>query len=278
MKRKFVIALLTVAMITATACGAKEQMSETPSPTEPVAEETAEPEAEPSEVSIETTQPIEEDEGDEESVSGNDTGDVEVGTSTIGELNLEEFEADEAKDHKFGDIGYVAQNRDFRSTTGLNSESTEDVWEWLTEDGLLNQDKAGDLWEYGVTGYTGRWAYPTLLESEATEDLYLYDWTDVYASYIADEGEDNYAVLFMTGYDMFNTYIDPDSESEFTFVKFKTLNVNGEDIEVYSVENIENSITYMYKLGGFTVVVEFADDENFKSEDLLLEVMNDIVL
>ncbi len=134
-------------------------------------------------------------------------------------MDIEEFESDENIDHKFGDIGYVAKYRDLRSTTGRNSESTDDVWQYLNEDGTLKTDVSDGLWEYGVNSYTGRWAYPTITKSDATEDLYLYDWTDTFCSYIEDINESNDAVLMCTGYDMFNYYTDNESEAEYTFEK-----------------------------------------------------------
>lgn len=204
---------------------------------------------------------------------------LEVGTAVTSELDTDAFESDEAKDHQFGDIGYVAQYRDIRSTTGLNSESTDDVWEYLTEDGVIDTENPDELWEYGVDTYTGRWAYPTVLESELTKDFYLYDWSDLFCSYIADEGENNYAILMCTGYDTFNSYTDENAGNEYTFTMFKTFSVNGEDIDVYSVSGGENSITYLYRLGGFSVIVEFiGDNEEVYDESLLVEVMNDIIL
>lgn len=200
---------------------------------------------------------------------------VEVSTLSTGELDFDAFQADEEKDHQFGDIGYVAQYRDIRETTGLRSESTEDVWKYLTEDGVVDVENIDDLWEYGASSYTGRWAYPTLLESEATKDLFLYDWTDSYVTYIADEGENNNAVLICTGYDVFNSYTSLESDTEYTFEEFKTFNINGDDIDVYKVSGAEDSITYLYKYGGFSIVLEFVG-EDILNEDLLFEVMNDI--
>lgn len=241
-------------------CGSKEKSSDespTPSPTESVEEVTEE---------VVVAEPV-----DDVVVE------PEVATLVTSEIDLDAFEEDEAKDHHFGDIGYVAQYRDIRETTGKNSDATADVWGYLTYDGLVDTENMDELWEYGVTSYTGRWAYPTLLESEATKDLYLYDWTDSFCSYIADEGETKNAILICTGFDVFNMYTSGAEDVEYKFEPYRTFDVNGQEIEVYSVSDNESSITYLYKLGGFTVVIEFMDDEN-AGDDLLLEFMEDIVL
>lgn len=267
------IAALTV--ISVAGCGTKETET-APDDTSDVVESVSEVGS----TSDESDEPVEEDTSDVvEEIEDEVVDDAEsgVGSLTTSELDIEAFEADEAKDHQFGDIGYVAQYRDIRSTTGMNSESTEDVWKYLTEDGLIETENPDELWAYGSDSYTGRWAYPTLLESEATKDLYLYDWTDSFCSYIADEGENNNTVLFCTGYDAFEIYTSGSEDVEYTFEKFGDYEVNGETIEVYSVPDNEEVATYIYKLGGFTVVIEFIGDDH-NSEDLLVEVMNDIVL
>lgn len=270
MKKKVIIAMLAVSLLTvAGGCGTKESDGGNIETTEEVAMTDGvdkEPVEEPEEVSdaeVETS----------ESGSG-----VSVTTAATGELDVNAFEEDEAKDHQFGDMSYIAQYRDLRNTTKLNSESTEDVWAYLTEDGIISSEAPDELWDVGVSSYTGRWAYPKLLESELTKDFYLYDWTDSFCSYIADDGENNNAILFCTGYDVFNSYTDADSEAEFTFEKAGTYNINDQDIEVYSVSGDESSVTYLYKLGGFSIVIEFSDGDEVASEDALIEVMNDIIL
>lgn len=197
----------------------------------------------------------------------------EVGTFTTGDLDFEAFETDENKDHQFGDIGYIAQYRDVRNQTGLNSESTDDVWKYLDDNGNISTDAPDELWDMGVNSYTGRWAYPTVTECEATKDFFLYDWTDSFCSYIADPGENNHAILICTGYDVFNSYTDANSDAEYTFDKYKTVDVNGESIDLYSVSAAEDTVTYLYKLGGFTVVVEFMG-----GEDMIDEVIQNISL
>lgn len=259
MKKKIVIAMmLTAVLVSVNGCGTKGDTVESPAEeTDVVVDESVEPVVE------EYIKPETE---------------VQVATLTTDELDFDAFNEDEGKDHQFGDMSYVAQYRDIRSTTGRNSTSTDDVWEYLTEDGIIDVEHMDDLWEYGARSYTGRWAYPTLLESEVTKDLYLYDWTDSYCTYIADEGENNNAILICTGYDVFNLYTSGDDNAEYRFEVFNTYNVHDDDIEVYSVCGDEQSITYLYKLGGFTVVIEFSGEENSFDEELLLEVMNDIVL
>lgn len=264
MKRRNVMALLlTIVLVSISGCGAKDNTIETQvNEPEVVTEEASESEVE-EQVVTDSAEPETE---------------IQVATVATDEIDFDKFNEDEAKDHQFGDMSYVAQYRDIRTTTGKNSTSTSDVWEYLTEDGVIDTAHSDDLWEYGARSYTGRWAYPTLLESEVTKDLYLYDWTDSYCTYIADEGENNNAILICTGYDVFNLYTSGDDEAEYTFEVFSTYNVGGEDIEVYSVSGDEQSVTYLYKLGGFTVVIEFSGEENSFDEELLLEVMNDIVL
>lgn len=256
MKKRIILTMITLLVVSLLyGCGSKEVTPQQGDNEEP-------------EIMIEVPdeQPIEE------------VPEVSTGTYIESDIDLNEFEADEAIDHQFGDVSYIAQYRDIRETTGLYSESTDDVWNYLTDDGIIDTTNVDEYWEYGAQSYTGRWAYPTLLESEATKDFYLYDWTDSFCSYIADEGENNNAILICPGYDVFNQYTTENEELGFVFEEFGTYDINDNSIEVYSAEYYEDSITYMYKLGGFTVVIEFMSGEDVTSEDLLLEVMNDIVL
>lgn len=218
---------------------------------------------------------VQEPENDEPVSDESDTV-TETAVVETGDIDIEAFEADEAKDHKLGDISYVAQYRDMRETTNQHSESTEDVWEYLTEDGFIDTNVVDELWEYGVNSYTGRWAYPEITQCDATAELYLYDWTDSYCSYITDDGEDNTAVLFCTGYDVFESYTN-ENEAGLTFEEFGTLEINDEHIDVFKINEGEGFITYIYKFGGFTVVIEFQSEDDETSDTNLVEVMNHII-
>lgn len=296
MKNKIVLMLLTITMVgVITACGQKDTPVEETKPDVSVEQEVGPtPEAEEPTDGVEGEEPV------EDTVSENDTGEDSVdvesdgGTAVVGSIDLdfEAFEEDEAKDHQFGDIGYVAQYKDMRETTGQNSTSTKDIWKYLTEEGSIQVEPLDGLWEYGVSGYTGRWAYPTLLENEATKDLYLYDWTDNFAYYIADEGENNHAILMCSGYDVFDKYSSGGGEDELglSFSKYRDITVGDNTYEIWQstdkgvvpegeeeVEEVGTSASYLYKIDGFSIVIEF-DSEEGDVDELLNKVVEAIVV
>lgn len=223
---------------------------------------------------------------DENTVSGNDASDSGFSVAIFdgfGDFDLDAFEEDESSEHKLGDVSYVASLQDKRSETGFYSESTSAVWEYLNEDGTINTEYDLDNWAIGIDAYTGRFAFPTVSECDFTKDLYLYTQSDMNVYYIADEGTGNLnAILICTGYNNFNDGIDEDNKivhevdedgnetirANGIFYEDFTTDLNGEEITVYKKEKVTANDymydTYMYKLGGFTVFIEYCiifDDE-----------------
>lgn len=183
MRKKVLMAILSVCVAVAmTACGGKADTKEV--------EETAV--TEENEEAVEATPTIE---NEPEAVAE---------TNEITE-ELTEEESTEPE-YSFMEITGNAITQDKAADYGINSTSCEDVWQFLDENNEI-------AWEYDYEStehneYSGRFAYPTLVQSNAVPNAIITQRTDAVQDVSAWVGdvEELYSIEFTGGYGAYNMY------------------------------------------------------------------------
>lgn len=181
MRKKVLMAILPVCVAVAmTACGGKADTKEV--------EETAV--TEENEEAVEATPTVE---NEPEAVAE---------TNEITE-ELTEEESTEPE-YSFMEITGNAITQDKAADYGINSTSCEDVWQFLDENNEI-------AWGYDYESkeqneYSGRFTYPTLVQSDAVPNAIITQRTDAvqYVNVWVGDGEESYSIKFTGGYGDYN--------------------------------------------------------------------------
>lgn len=188
MKKKVLMAIMPVCVAMAmTACGGNTDTKE--------AEETAVTEEREEDVEAEPTV---------ESTVGNETEAV-TETNEITEEPAEEESTE--PEYSFMEVTGVAVTQDKTADYGINSTSCEDIWQFLDDNNEI-------AWVYDYESkeqneYSGRFAYPTLVQSDAVPNAIITQRTDAvqYVSAWVGDGEESYSIEFTGGYGSYNMHV-----------------------------------------------------------------------
>ncbi len=157
---------------------------------------------------------------------------------------------------------------------GINSTSCYDLNQYLDEDGNLPIEWLDDP-ETGMY-YSGRWAYPELMDCRFYTDVHLTERTDrcevLYAS--DSKTDSNVNITIFSGLSAYSTDV---KLSEFG---------RGEVLEIPTESGIVNvmlsdsydGMVYSFPIGNFSINVHWCNDERLTEEELIILIDNIILV
>lgn len=156
---------------------------------------------------------------------------------------------------------------------GVNSTSSEDAYQFLNEEGAFILGSLGETENVGNYDYSGRFAYPTIVKNDLFTEC-LVSYRSDHSMIIDCRGKDGIVtntISFTLGNDNYeftknaplSDYVPPTEE-------FGTVNTEEGETTVLSRDSSEKlgfSI-YVYKLGAFTVQIQYNNDTMYTPEEL----------
>lgn len=300
MKKKALMAVLPICVTMAmTACGGNADATGVEETA--VTEENAEADA-LAEVEAEAST------ADEEPVESEQTGEEPVDGNVEGDDSADDSDTFDVSNMKFMELYGEAIEQDKSADYGINSTSSDDLLQFIGEDGTVE-------WEYEFEGkehseFSGRFAYPTLVQGDVFPMALIERRTDVDESVcVYEDGERAFSITFLVGTNSWNftkdqieyagsmgsnTYDIPYSidtvdgteeviHERFVFETYPAegdfnedgvyVGTDGEVIEPVESDPIH---VYLYKLGAFTVDVNAGLKEI--SQEEMQAIADNIVL
>lgn len=216
------------------------------------------------------------------------TKDVVIDTSKTSEIAEEVFEevVEEAKEEGLLDGVMTVEEQDKSDEWGVNSGSCEDAYKFLKDDHTVDYAALESTGEVGNYDYSGRFAYPEVVEGKYLKNIELQYRSDTSESLgFSDNGEYCGTINIYLGHDKYDFRVSQIGveplEGCAPIESFGSMNIDGENVEVAVVNNLQDSMPYtVYSVtkGAFTVEIQRSRNDAMFTQDELAGILDEIVL